>query len=266
MEKKDIVVVVPVYRSVLSEDEVISLAQCVKVLSGYSIVIVKPESLNVSFILSEYPSLHIETFPDQCFLSLRAYNKLVLDESFYKRFMKYQYMLIYQLDAYVFKDELLHWSNQGYDYIGAPWLPLKRRHLSLWGRNRLRLQYSLYRLINSQLLREDDKYYYYQVGNGGFSLRKISKMIEITHFYEKKISDCLDDNKPFYPEDVFLLLELKSPKYRLRKPRYKEALKFSIEENPAGAYDLNNRELPFGCHAWNHPYYSPFWLPIIKPE
>ena len=34
-------------------------------------------------------------------------------------------MLIYQLDAYVFKDELLNWANKGYDYIGAPWLPWK---------------------------------------------------------------------------------------------------------------------------------------------
>ncbi len=38
-------------------------------------------------------------------------------------------MLIYQLDAYVFKGEWLFWANQEYDYIGAPWIPWKKEHL-----------------------------------------------------------------------------------------------------------------------------------------
>ena len=31
-------------------------------------------------------------------------------------------MLIYQLDAFVFQDDLAYWCQQNYDYIGAPWL------------------------------------------------------------------------------------------------------------------------------------------------
>lgn len=35
-------------------------------------------------------------------------------------------MLVYQLDAYAFKDELFFWASLGYDYIGAPWMPHQR--------------------------------------------------------------------------------------------------------------------------------------------
>lgn len=264
MEKKDIVVVIPVYRSVLSEDEYMALGQCVSILSEYSIVIIKPEDLDINHIVSEYPMIKTEVFPVQCFTSLRAYNKLVLNETFYLRFQRFQYMLIYQLDAYVFKDELLFWVNKGYDYIGAPWLPLQRSKLKYWGRVKIRLRYAIYTLLNDDR-RKLDMYYNYQVGNGGFSLRKISKMIEVTRFYKARIDSYLDDNKPFYPEDLFLLLELNSRKCRLRKPGFKEALKFSIEENPAWGYHYNHKELPFGCHDWNHVDYFPFWCSIIKP-
>lgn len=264
MDKKDIVVVVPIYLATLSQLEEISLKQCVHVLSDYSIVLIKPKSLNIEFVLSRYPQLKVEEFSDESFKSLRAYNKLVLDSAFYQRFLKYNYMLIYQLDAFVFKDELLYWANQGYDYIGAPWLPWKRRHLNLWGRYRLLFLYNFYKLVCPQQIRADDKYYYYQVGNGGFSLRKIKQMIEVTSYYKSKIDDLLDDNKDFYPEDVFLLLELGDNKYALKRPKFKRALKFSMEENPGWAYKHNHNQLPFGCHNWYRKGFLDFWTNFIN--
>lgn len=263
MKEQDIVVVVPVYSSVLSDDEYASLRQCVTLLSRYDIIMVKPESLDVSSILSRYPSLKIEPFPDSHFSSLRAYNKLVLDESFYLRFLKYQYMLIYQLDAYVFRDELLLWANKGYDYIGAPWIPPCGYLLTKSGRLKVFIKHLVYTILNDDR-RKLKKYCNYQVGNGGFSLRKIRKMIEITHFYKRKINLFMEDDKPFYPEDLFLLLELTSWKYRLHKPGFKEALKFSMEENPEWGYRYNSGKLPFGCHDWNHQDYSPFWKSFIS--
>lgn len=263
MEKKDIAVLVPIYRSVLSEDEWISLVQCMAVLSEYHIIIIKPKSLNIDLILSKYSLLKVESFPDEYFAGLRAYNKMVLDESFYLHFLNYQYVLIYQLDAYVFKDELLFWANKGYDYIGAPWIPPKRSDLTKKGRCFLLLKYAIYSILNNDK-RKQKRMCNYQVGNGGFSLRRVSKMIEITHFYKEKINCYLDDDKPFYPEDVFLLLELTSRKCRLYKPNFKEALRFSIEENPKWGYHYNNKKLPFGCHDWNHKDYLPFWCSIIR--
>lgn len=263
MKKEDIIVIVPIYLNTLSLFEEKSLKQCIKILSDYSIMLIKPISLNIESVLSRYPQLDVTEFPDECFKSLRAYNKLVLDTTFYKKFIQYKYMLIYQLDAFVFKDELLYWANLGYDYIGAPWLPWKKRHLNLWGRFRLLFQYNFFRRFNPQRLRKEDKYYYYQVGNGGLSLRKICKMIEITSHYQDKISALLADNKEFYPEDVFLLLELTDAKCVLRKPSFKEALKFSMEENSEWAYKYNHNLLPFGCHNWYRKDKLNFWSQFI---
>ena len=71
-----------------------------------------------------------------------------MNYDFYNGFRKYKFMLVHQLDAYVFKDDLLYWTKQGYDYIGAPWF----EGMDNAG-------------TNASLLPE--------IGNGGFSLRKI---------------------------------------------------------------------------------------------
>ena len=97
MEKKDIVVVIPIYKATLTQYEEMSLNQCVKVLANYSLVVIKPTSLDINELLSQYSLLKVENFPDDCFSNLRAYNKLVLSEDFYQRFVDYQYMLIFQL-------------------------------------------------------------------------------------------------------------------------------------------------------------------------
>lgn len=207
MEKKDIVVVIPVYKTTLTKYEEMSLNQCVKVLADYSLVVVKPVSLDINELLSRYSLLKVENFSDDCFSDLRAYNKLVLKEDFYQRFANYQYMLIFQLDAYVFRDELLDWARQGYDYIGAPWLP-EQIEGKIGNSKYLLLKRFFYRLINSPKLRRW-KYFTYEVGNGGFSLRNITKMIAITHKYKDKITQWLDDAKPFYPEDVLLFVEIR---------------------------------------------------------
>lgn len=262
MNKKEIAVVIPIYLPVLSDTDRVSLKQCLKLLSEYEIIVIKPENLEVHE-LAHYPLSHIESFPDDFFVSLRAYNRLVLAAEFYSRFQNYQYILIYQLDAYVFKDELLFWAEKGYDYIGAPWLPSKRRHLSAIGRFRLFCQRFFCKWFNKEAF-VSDKYYAYQVGNGGFSLRKTSKMLDIVIHYKDKIDKLLADDAEFYPEDIFLLHELIDSKYKLKKPNFKEALQFSIEEKPDWAYFCNREQLPFGCHAWCHKDYYYFWKSFIN--
>ena len=84
MEKKDIVVVIPIYKATLTQYEEMSLNQCVKVLANYSLVVIKPTSLDINELLSQYSLLKVENFPDDCFSNLRAYNKLVLSEDFYQ--------------------------------------------------------------------------------------------------------------------------------------------------------------------------------------
>jgi hypothetical protein len=53
-----------------------------------------------------------------------------LSEEFYQAFTDFEFMLIYQLDAFVFRDELADWCRSGYEYIGAPWL--RDRDFTSW--------------------------------------------------------------------------------------------------------------------------------------
>ena len=50
---------------------------------------------------------------------------------FYLNFKKYRYLLIYQLDALVFRDELLEWCSKEIDYIGFYEKPILKFNLKL---------------------------------------------------------------------------------------------------------------------------------------
>ena len=117
------IIVIPVYKDVLDTNEYKSLSQCLKILYKHPICLIGPEDLNYSVyneVFSKYGvKFDIETFDSNYFKSVAGYNKLMLSRFFYERFSSYKYMLIYQLDAYVFKDELDYWCDKDYDYIGA---------------------------------------------------------------------------------------------------------------------------------------------------
>ena len=120
------VVLIPIYKTNLNNNENRSLEQCFRILSPkHKIIFFASENLQTSFYeefcLKNNITFEVERFEDKYFEDVRGYNALMKNENFYKRFLNYDYMLIYQLDAYVFKDELLYWCDKGYDYIGAPW-------------------------------------------------------------------------------------------------------------------------------------------------
>ena len=113
-------VVIPVYQANLTEAEQMSLRQCMHVLGNYPVIIVKPAALDLSAFQRQYPSLRFQSFDNSFFTNVDAYNRLMVSVDFYKTFTAYEYILIYQLDAFVFRDELKEWCAKGYDYIGAP--------------------------------------------------------------------------------------------------------------------------------------------------
>ena len=88
-----------------------------RVLSDYPKVFQAPESLEFDYG-SLSAGFSVERFPDECFTGVYAYSQLMLEKDFYKR------LLIHQLDAFVFSDELLEFCKMGYDYIRAPVLSL----------------------------------------------------------------------------------------------------------------------------------------------
>jgi hypothetical protein len=247
-------VVIPVYKPCLSSLEYRSLRQACGVLGGYPLVLVKPASLDVSYLLREYPAFEVMSFSDEYFRSISSYNRLMLSSEFYASFAEVCYILIYQLDAYVFRDELSYWCDCGYDYIGAPWLE--------------RPVYSWYMLPNAvRLLPEfmrgvgwrDKRMLYDKVGNGGLSLRRVSVHLESIALYGDRISFIVRQRRyHLYNEDVFW-----STLPAFRYPSVSEALRFSFDKYPRYCYELTNHRLPFGCHGWYSRKMKRFWKPII---
>ncbi len=116
----------PFTKSISNQFESISFNQCLKVFKKHLLCIVTHNDLDISSyteLLGKCKINYIiEYFNNEYFNGVSGYNKLMLSREFYLRFKNYEYILIYQLDAYVFRDELDYWCGQGYDYIGAPWI------------------------------------------------------------------------------------------------------------------------------------------------
>jgi hypothetical protein len=257
-------VVVPVYRQRLESYERIALERCLEVLKSYPIVVVKPQSLDLGELSARYPQLRFEEFADHFFAGIAGYNKLLLSDAFYARFAGYDYMLIHQLDAFVFGDELAHWCRRGYDYIGAPWLPHDRvfdRGYRIW----LSLRRRLYRWIDKKhpnKVAAHHAQYLCCAGNGGFSLRRIRKMRALLAAIPARADYYRNSAHYSYNEDMFFSVEANRFRRRIKIPSLRTAAKFSWESQPTFASILTHGRLPFGCHGWNKLHRDE-WRPIF---
>lgn len=257
-------VVVPVYRMPLTKAEAASLARCVEVLGSHPIVIAKPESLDVRDLLREHPSLTCETFEDQYFEGVAGYNRLMLSEHFYARFERYDYALIHQLDALVFHDRLSDWCERGYDYIGAPWIADPA--LPSWpALLRRAMKRKVYRWLDRRARREPGMHYTqyaYSVGNGGFSLRRISTMRNVLATMPTEAERYRRGDAASHHEDLFFCVEANRFGNRVRVPGLREGAHFAWELHPQAAAKLTRGELPFGCHGWDKLHRDE-WRPIF---
>lgn len=233
MSFKKAVVVIPIYKelSMLKPSEKASLAQAQKVLKQYDVCLMAPIKLSKAIADSGFVA---EFWPDNCFANIYSYSRLLLTEEFYGRFAAYDYMLLYQLDAFVFSDRLQEFCDLGYDYIGAP-MP----HWDGWKHNK--------------------------IGNGGFSLRKISSCISVVS-KKKEIYDKTGREDEFEEaEDKFFGYCGYDKNIDFSVPDTKTALKFAIEFDVMKAHSrLSEKNLPFGCHAWSKAHYWKLWEPFIK--
>jgi hypothetical protein len=233
----------------LTAGEKLSLKQCMTVLSGYPVKVVKPRSLDLAEIKAEYPTIELISFENNHFAGIDAYNQLLISIDFYKTFLVYEYILIYQLDAFVFRDELNEWCSKGYDYIGAPSL-----HQPEFDTLNAESKDTYANALSSMRI----------VLNGGLSLRRIPAFIR----YLKIFNIFYPSWKgPFWRgnEDMLFSQEatrLYPMKLFLKLPTWQEALRFSFEKSPAATYELTGHQLPFACHAWER--YDPgFWAKFI---
>jgi len=248
MNKYQVTVIIPIYRPHLLADEIISLKQCFKILNNHKIIFIAPQGLECT----EYEGYCMQKlcefvfFDNSYFNDIHGYNKLMLSAQFYKRFLQYKFILIYQLDAYVFSDQLIHWCKKNYDFIGAPTPP----HENKTGEIQFLKTYAKFAMLLNHRVRH--------VGNGGLSLRKTS-----TCYWLLKMLPGRVKNWGFNNEDGFFKYwgNLLFPFIKL--PTEEEALLFSVETEPAEALGKLQHILPFGCHAFRK-YDWEAWRPYIK--
>ena len=117
-----VAVVIPFYKNNITGYEMIALQQCERVLAAYPKIAIKPDKLIFPVETTEISFTHVLSFDNHYFNDLAGYNRLMLSAEFYEKFSDYEYILIYQMDCFVFKDELSFWCGQNLDYIGAPWI------------------------------------------------------------------------------------------------------------------------------------------------
>ena len=256
------VIVIPFYQSIISDYEFVSLQQCQRVLSKHPIIAVKPQSIEMPESIGSINFLNVIDLPDHYFKSIASYNKLMLSAEFYEHFVDYKYMLIYQLDAFVFKDQLDYWCNQDYDYIGAPWIRKTYHYNNIesiltktW--YKLSKEFNLIRKYNTLKYQLQNK-----VGNGGFSLRKVETFKDICITMKPMIDSYLSSNSHYQNEDVFWSIEVAKYNIGFRVPDCETGLKFAFEVPPEKIRDYNIKNLPFGCHDWDK--YDDYWRPIFK--
>lgn len=233
-----VTVIIPLYTEHLTDNEWVSLHQTCRVLGNYPITVVKPQGLSLTRLPALYPNLRVESFDDGFFKNIRGYNRLMLSPDFYVRFNAFEYILIAQLDAYVFTDQLAAWCAKGYDYVGAPWLVKSFYRWVPWHR----------KFITDN-----------RVGNGGFSLRKVASHWQAVTQLASVLPPYLEAAHHWYHEDVFFAVEPNRHGLGFRYPDPAEALQFSFDKYPHLCYKRNHRQLPFGCHGWDKRKMKRFW-------
>ncbi|WP_407429637.1 DUF5672 family protein [Arcticibacter sp.] len=265
MHKNKVAITIPFYKETLSDFEEISLKRCFEVLGKYPIIIFKPASLDLSWLVSKNSHIRLLNFHDSYFSDIQGYNRLMLSEHFYHQFLEFEYILIYQLDAFVFKDELMYWCSKNFDYIGAPWLT-DYKYPDIFKRMKEHILQIIHIYFNikekSNSLYPSLRQFRNSVGNGGFSLRRVKKFYDVCKNQKELIDYYNQNDHHFFNEDVFFSLEINRKIKHLRIPNYKLAAKFAVETFPQVGLQINNHDLPFGCHDWDR--FSDFWRPHFK--
>ncbi len=253
-------IVVPIYKPTLNHTDQLSLDQLAMVLGEYTITVVHPSGLELKDIVRRYPTFMFEEFDPHFFAGKLGYNDFMLSAEFYERFLEWDYILIYQTDAFVFRDELQEWCNKGYDYIGAPWL------YKPWHKTAL---YKLLSGLKSTYLRytkgiTERKIARGKVGNGGFCLRRTRTHYDFLTNYPE-LATCYKERAthPRYYEDVFWAVEPLRQGVAFKIPSPEEAIRFSFDQYPKLAYHTAGYQLPFGCHGFNKRKSTQFWQPIL---
>jgi len=239
----NLIVLIPVYKPRLDDQECFSLNYSLSILAeNRKLVFIAPEALDQSFYNQNFPAIPIILFQNSYFDSIEGYNRLLLNPSFYQQFSDYEFLLILQTDAILLRDELDYWCAQPFDYVGAPWPD----------------GYELF--VNAGRFEGDNgKQVKVHVGNGGLSLRRIRKTVQLLDEFPEAVNVFSQTGSSEYL--FFSVMGSLSNDYII--PNEITASRFSLELKPAMYLKLNGGRLPMGGHAW-WKYEPDFWRTLLE--
>ncbi|WP_442510150.1 DUF5672 family protein [Novipirellula sp. SH528] len=265
---RKVVVVVFAHSANLNALEEISLRQCWNILGEHDIRLMCPRGMDTSEYLRIAPGIEVDAIDPAWLSDVRAYNRLKISRFLYDFYQDYEYLLTYELDAFVFHDELLHWCDEGWDYIGAPLFEgydhAKPNANPLSGGNSgfsLRKISSARKVLRTlRLIRPFSDVYEKWREHHRFKYSHLVLLAEQgiwTNTFHSRFNGCIAN------EDLFwsVMTEDRFPWFSVAD--YEVASRFSFEVNPSRLYRENNEALPFGCHKW-YAYESEFWQSKIE--
>ena len=255
---KDLVVILIIaHKAALSDNEKRSLKQCYDIFHSYPIKLICPEGLDVSEYKKVCSEVDVEYIDPKWQVNYEMFNRLKIDKLLYQKFIGYKHILFYELDAWVFRDDLVFWCSRDFDFIGAPWFEgdFAGNSTNIIGTGNggfsLRNTASSLRLLKRiRFIRKWRNFWY---ASHLQSLFRVEKMISFSrHFF--KIKDVIELSrllvmKEMMHEDRYWA-RVGQVFYDFKIAPVTDALQFSFEVQPAYLFKKNNYQLPFGCHAW----------------
>jgi len=143
-------------------------------------------------IVVRFAPVHVIPIPQ--IKTLTDYSRFMIREAFQKIDSKFEKILNFQKDGYLLKPGWEDFVNEhDFDYVGAPWL------------FELKKQWANY--DNGPICKCPKKYnipedIQIRIGNGGFSYRKRSKMLEVSNLVSDEDCNWVYDGESL-PEDTF---------------------------------------------------------------
>jgi len=226
------VICIPCHKTKLSKIEIKNINISIKNNNSKNIYFILPKNISKKFYKRNFSKIKICCFNDHYFESENSYNKFLLSEDLYLKFKQFKFMIICQTDAILVRD-ISKLKMFNYDFIGSPWMPsIKTNIFDIYGMS----------FINKIFNLERNKI---NVGNGGLSVRKISKFLEVVK--EIKFLNYIKCG-----EDVFFSYMAK--RYNIKIPNFNFCNKIFRETTSRNMTTPEYKKV-FGYHAlekWNN--------------
>ena len=273
---KSVAIVVPLSaRPELLPEEELSLDHLCHFLGDYDKYFVIPPGISVQ--RSGFNNLH---FPAKFFGSAAAHNRLLMWPNFYRTFEDYEYILMYHLDSLVFSSEISRWCHAGFDYIGAPWIPcsdtpwVKEARVGNGGFALMKIE-SVLTVLYNRYRQEPATFWsdFLMRNRARFSwLFALLPRLEQTFPKSRLIQRLLEDSRITEKPDIhgrnndfFWSFEAVRWFPEFKVAPVNDGLEFAFEAAPRMCFEMNQRRLPFGCHAWTK-FDRSFWEPHLLAE